>query len=108
VTEDGKLCVGERLTRIEQHIEAQDRDHGLTTGRLWKEIDEMKQCCHANMQAIGKEVNNLEIKVAVSTTRLAVIIAILCFVASIAAQVGMDALKQPKDQANVQVTTAKP
>ena len=68
---DGGITPGQRMERLEEHQEATDRNVDLHVTNIWKKLNEM------------------EVEMARSQTKLALVIGILSFFASILAQVIM-------------------
>ena len=64
----GSLSVGERIEKIEERLEAHERIEGDHVTNLWKKITE------------------IEIEMAKSSTKIAVIVSVLCTVGSFAVQ----------------------
>lgn len=66
--DSGGLTPGQRMDRVEEHQEASDATLERHVTNLWKEISAMK------------------IEMARSQTKLAILVGILCFLGSVAAQ----------------------
>lgn len=71
----GGLSVGERITRVEEEVDAESRHSQEERTRMWATIDLLKE-----------KVNKLEVELGKSNTKLAILMTVLFSVVTFAAR----------------------